>query len=173
MLASDSGVASPQPKAYLQPSASIINQRSTKESMKAIEWFNTPHSRDLGLLVPRLFAGFALAFAHGYNKVFGDSTKFVQGIEKMGFPAPEFFATMAGFSEFFGGLLLAVGLGTRTSSVLIAGTMFVAGFIRHASDPFKSRELAILYLCVALLYFFVGPGRYSLDWTIAQRKQKP
>lgn len=140
--------------------------------MKLKQWLDSANSRDTGLLLLRLFAGFAMAFAHGYNKVFGDTTKFVQGVEKMGFPAPEFFAVMAGFSEFFGGLLLALGLGTRISSLLIAGTMIVAGFIRHASDPFQTRELSLLYLYVAALFFFVGPGRYSLDWMIAKRKQR-
>lgn len=141
--------------------------------MKLKQWLDSANSRDTGLLLLRLFAGFAMAFAHGYNKVFGDNTKFVQGVEKMGFPAPEFFAVMAGFSEFFGGLLLALGLGTRVSSLLIAATMIVAGFIRHASDPFQTRELSLLYLYVAALFFFVGPGRYSLDWMIAKRKQRP
>jgi len=138
---------------------------------KLTQWLESANSRDTGLLLLRLFAGFALAFAHGINKVFGDSTKFVQGVKDMGFPAPEFFAFMAGFSEFFGGLLLAFGLRTRTSALLIAGTMIVAGFVRHASDPFQSRELSLLYLYVATLFFFVGPGRYSLDWMIWKRKQ--
>ncbi|MBL7989370.1 MAG: DoxX family protein [Chlorobi bacterium] len=136
------------------------------------QWLDSANSRDTGLLLLRLFAGFALAFAHGYNKVFGDITKFAQGVKEMGFPAPELFATLAGYSEFFGGLMLALGFGTRISTVMIAGTMIVAGFIRHASDPFQARELSLMYLYVATLFFFVGPGQYSIDGMIAKRKRK-
>jgi putative oxidoreductase len=41
--------------------------------------------------------------------------------------------------------------------------MATAGFIRHAQDPFGTKEKALLFLAVAFLFFFSGPGRFSLD----------
>ena len=41
--------------------------------------------------------------------------------------------------------------------------MFVAAFIVHFDDPFKNKELAILYLVGFLIIFLMGPGKYSID----------
>jgi putative oxidoreductase len=117
---------------------------------------------DLGLLLLRLLAGPALAFAHGVNKL-PPSDRFVAGVVEMGFPAPAFFAWAAGFAEFGGGLLLALGLLTRPAAFLILFTMCVAWFVRQAGDPFTEREAAMLYGGVALLYLVAGAGRFSLD----------
>jgi putative oxidoreductase len=117
---------------------------------------------DAGLLVLRLFAGLALAFAHGLGKL-PPSEGFVGTVAGMGFPAPELFAWLAGFAEFGGGLLLAAGLLTRPAAVVIAINMAVAAFIRHAGDPFAGKELALMFFFVAVLFAFTGPGRFSAD----------
>jgi putative oxidoreductase len=41
--------------------------------------------------------------------------------------------------------------------------MIVAAFIVHFDDPFKNKELALLYLAGFLIIFIIGPGKYSLD----------
>ena len=117
---------------------------------------------DAGLLILRLIAGFALALAHGLGK-FPPSDSFIATIAGMDFPIPEFFSWAAGVAELIGGVCLAVGLLTRPASVLIAFTMAVAFFIRHAADPFVAKEKALLYGGIALLFIFVGAGRFSLD----------
>ena len=58
---------------------------------------------------------------------------------------------------------------TRPAAFFVAFTMGVAAFIRHASDPYSNKEKALLFLCVAIFYFFVGAGRYLIDGYI--RKQ--
>lgn len=117
---------------------------------------------DTGLLVLRLMAGLALAFAHGINKM-PPSEGFVAGVEAMGFPLPWLFAWAAGIAEFVGGLCLAVGLLTRPASVLIAITMATAFFLRHATDPFGDKEKAFLFGGIALLFLLAGAGRFSVD----------
>jgi putative oxidoreductase len=117
---------------------------------------------DAGLLVLRLMAGLALAFAHGINKI-PPTEGFIGGVEALGFPLPVFFAWSAGIAEFLGGLCLAIGLLTRPASLLIAFTMAVAFFLRHADDPFGSKEKAFLFGGIALLYLFTGAGRFSTD----------
>jgi putative oxidoreductase len=120
---------------------------------------------DLGLLFLRLFAGVALALAHGWNKV-PPSTGFVERVGGFGFPAPELFAWMAGLTEFGGGILLAVGLATRPVATIIVLNMIVAVVFGHAGDPFARRELALMFAFVALLFAFVGGGRYAVDRAI-------
>lgn len=115
------------------------------------------------VLVLRAFAGLTLAFNHGLHKL-PPSERFINGVQEMGFPLPEVFAYAAGFSEFGGGILLTMGLGTRLSSFFILATMIVAVFVRHADDPFGgSRELAALYGIVAVMFMITGPGRFSVD----------
>ena len=123
---------------------------------------------DAGLLALRVFAGVALALAHGLGKL-PPSARFVGGVAEMGFPAPGLFAWAAGLSEFAGGLLLALGLLTRPAAFFILVTMAVAAFIREAGNPFGERELALLYGGVALLYLLAGPGRLSLDAVVGRR----
>ena len=117
---------------------------------------------DVGLLLLRLFAGLALAFGHGINKL-PPSEGFLRGVSNLGFPMPEVFGWAAGLAEFGGGLLLALGLMTRPASFFIGCTMAVAAFGRHAADPFSGKEKALLFLAVAVLYLLAGAGRYSID----------
>lgn len=125
-------------------------------------YFTAGPRGDLGLLLLRLFTGLALAFAHGINKV-PPAEGFVGWIGSFGFPAPLFFAWMSGIAEFFGGILLAVGLMTRPAALLIAINMAVALIFAHAGDSFGDRELPFFFLFSALAFSAVGGGRYSVD----------
>lgn len=118
--------------------------------------------RELSMTALRVYVGLAMAFGHGWGKVPpGDG--FVEGVTGLGFPMPYVFAWAAAFSEFAGGLLLAIGLFTRPAATLVACTMFVAGVVFHAADPFNRKELAFLYLVIALVFMFRGAGRFSVD----------
>ena len=97
---------------------------------------------DIGLLVLRLGAGLFMAFGHGFGKI-PPSDGFIGGVEKLGLPMPIFFAWMAAFSEFLGGLLIALGLFTRPAAFFWICTMGTAAFIRHADDPFSAKEKAL------------------------------
>ncbi len=115
-----------------------------------------------GLTLLRIFAGIALALAHGSGKL-PPSEGFVGATAKLGFPAPEFFAWAAALSEFLGGILLALGLFTRVAAFLIAATMLVALVGVHGADPFQKQELAFLYFFIALAFMLKGSGDWSID----------
>jgi putative oxidoreductase len=132
--------------------------------MKKLLFSGTENSitTDLLLALFRLFTGLSLALAHGIKKV-PPSEGFIEHTRDLGFAWQEFFAYAAGLSEFAGGLLLAIGLFTRPAAFFVAITMFVAGFINHADDPFGTAEKAYLYFAIAILYFVLGAGRFSAD----------
>ena len=115
-----------------------------------------------GLTLLRIFAGVALALGHGYGKL-PPSEQFVTRTGEMGFPAPGFFAWAAGFSEFFGGIFLALGFLTRFSSFFIACVMLTALIRVHSADPFNRQELAFMYLFVSLAFLLKGAGDWSID----------
>src|SRR5438309_3315544 len=74
---------------------------------------------------------------------------------------------LQGLLELVGGLLLVLGLFTRTVAFILAGDMAVAYFMAHAPRGFfpllNGGELAIVY-CFVFLYFWVaGGGEWSLD----------
>lgn len=117
---------------------------------------------DLGLLIFRLFVGLTMALSHGLGKL-PPPQMMIDGIGTMGFPIPVVFAWCAALSEFLGGLFIAAGLYTRLAAASLAFTMFVAGFIAHAADPFDKKEMALLYLACSLLLVFQGAGAFSLD----------
>lgn len=122
-----------------------------------------------GLLWLRVLAGAGIA-SHGWQKIAGGfMPKFIAGVTEMGFPMPEVFAWAAALSELVGGLLLALGLGTRVAALSVFVTMSVAAFIRHAHDPMQVKELALAYWTISGALLFTGGGRYSLG-TLVRRK---
>jgi putative oxidoreductase len=121
-----------------------------------------PRITDVGLVIVRVFCGLALALAHGWGKI-PPQAGFVGMVAGMGMPAPTLFAWLAGLAEFAGGLLLAAGLLTRPTSLVIAVHFTVVAVMAHAGDPFGRRELALFFLVSALLFLCSGGGRYSLD----------
>jgi putative oxidoreductase len=117
---------------------------------------------DVGLLLLRAFAGLALAFAHGINKI-PPSAGFIDRVDGYGFPLPMVFAWSAGLSELLGGCLIAVGLLTRPAALFVFITMIVAVLFAHADDPFSVKEKALLFGVMALLLITAGAGRFALD----------
>lgn len=115
---------------------------------------------DIGLLILRVFAGVSLALAHGLGKL-PPSEGFMKGVQELGFPAEA--AWLSGFAETVGGFALAAGFLTRPAALLIAINLSVAGFLRHAPDPYQRKELPFLFLMVAVMCLLVGAGRYSID----------
>lgn len=147
---------------------------------------------DLALLLLRL-SGLAMAFYHGQGKVAslasGEGERLIQGAADIGFPFPVVFAWAAALAEFAGGLMIAVGLGTRIASGFVAFTMVVAAFGRHRAfhqllvglgimnvdaETVKSwgkPESALIYLVTCLALVLTGAGRYSLDRLLAKRSR--
>ena len=123
---------------------------------------------NMGLALLRIFAGVTLALSHGSGKM-PPSEQFVSGVANLGFPAPMFFAWAAALAEFLGGAFLALGLFTRVSSFFIVCVMLTAIFGTHLNDPFQRKELAFLYLFIALCYLLKGASDWSIDAFLRKR----
>jgi len=124
--------------------------------------------RNLGLLALRLMAGAGIAALHGYVKVFGGGHVWIaQDAAKLGLPVPpEVLGWASSLTEFLGGILIAVGLGTRPMALLLLVNMTVAAFMHHAPDALTAgsgKELALAYWAAALTLTLTGGGSFALD----------
>ena len=120
-----------------------------------------PISLDMGLLILRFFS-FAFMLTHGWPKfqkvvagnfVFRDPLGVGSGLS----------LGLTVFAEFFCSLLIMLGLFTRPALLFNAITMLVAAFVVHGPDPFKAKEVALLYLVISVALLLTGPGKYALD----------
>ncbi|MCC8430769.1 DoxX family protein [Reyranella aquatilis] len=79
---------------------------------------------------------------------------------------------IAGILELVGGVLIILGLFTRSVSFVLSGLMAAAYFMAHAPRGFypilNAGELAILFCFVFLYFAAAGPGPWSID--AARRK---
>ena len=123
-----------------------------------------------GPTVLRVTTG-VIFLAHGYQKLFvwglgGVTDAFAQ----MGLPLPAASAALATFAEFFGGIALILGLGTRLAALPLAVTMVVAALTAHRTAFFLPAgfefTLALFGASVALL--LTGPGALAADNVVAR-----
>ena len=125
----------------------------------------------------RILSSLMFLVGHGYGKMFGERAQpFLyeagSGMDFFGINVGINMLWIAGAIEFFGGILLALGLFTRWIALLAAILMVMAYVAAHwAWFPTLNRgELATMYFMVYLAIFAYGPGRYSLDYMLFGRK---
>jgi len=123
-------------------------------------------NRDIGLLILRVGIG-ASFMVHGFPKLAGGADKWARlgkAMEVFGVDfAPVFWGFMAAFSEFGGGLLLALGLVFRPACGLLLSTMVVAAAMHiDRGDGFVKASHAIESGVVFLSLWMIGPGRHIL-----------
>ena len=124
----------------------------------------------------RVIAGL-MFMTHGYSKLFGESPQpLLGGMGIFGIDVGLNMLFVAGVIEFFGGLLIVVGLLTRSAAALSALLMVMAYTHAHlAWPPLANRgELAILYFVVLLVIAAYGSGKWALDncWCKWDSKRK-
>jgi len=134
--------------------------------------------QSLVLLLVRLDWGYQFAesgWAH-----FNNMPDFIKMFEGLNIPAPSLNAHFIAGLEFVGGILLALGLGSRVISLLLAGDMFVAFITAERenlksifSDPDKFFNASPhTFLFIALIILAFGPGKISLDHLIVVLRRK-
>ena len=109
---------------------------------------------------------------HGSQKLFGAfSGPGIAGFQ--GFLSslhvifPEFFGIVVASVEFFGGLLMILGLFTRYAALLGAVNMFFAFWLVHMKKGFFSSsggyEFVLTLFLIAVALVLTGSGKFSLD----------
>ncbi|MGC2200340.1 MAG: DoxX family protein [Stellaceae bacterium] len=113
---------------------------------------------------------------HGMQKLFGfwggDIVRTAEGFAKQGLNPSLFWAYYIGCLEFFGGILLIIGLLTRPVAALFVGFMFVAAFhVTIQRGWFWTAggmevPLCLLLICLAIL--IRGGGPLSVDSSLGR-----
>ncbi len=134
-------------------------------------------NRDAGILMMRLGIGIAFAFTYGLMKIQG-GVEMWNGIgmtmSNVGITfAPVVWGFLASLSEFAGGILLILGLFTRTASMFMAVTMLMAS-LHHLEqlDPWHIAILPMELFSVFMALVFLGAGKYSVDHLIARYSER-
>ncbi|KJS08101.1 MAG: hypothetical protein VR73_06885 [Gammaproteobacteria bacterium BRH_c0] len=125
----------------------------------------------------RMGAG-VIFVAHGAQKLFGWFSGYGiagtgQWMESIGLTPGYLMALGAGSAEFFGGLLLILGLLTRPAAVVLAFTMLVAIVAVHIGNGLfmanNGYEFGLALLVIAIALALRGAGSLSLDHLIKGR----
>ena len=106
--------------------------------------------------------------------------KVVDYFTSLGLPVPTLNAYFIAALEAVGGILLALGLGSRLIALLLAGDMIGAyviadreAFASVISDPSKFYNAdAFTFMLASLLVLFFGPGWFAIDTPIAWYRKK-
>lgn len=127
------------------------------------------------LLLVRLYWGVQFA-QDGWGKLH-NLEKVTDFFTSLGLPAPGLTAAFIGGLELVGGVLLAIGLGSRLIALLLTCNMLMAyvtadreAFLSFFSDPDKFYGATpYTYLFASLIVLIFGPGKFSVDALLAKR----
>ncbi|MBI3036007.1 DoxX family protein [Candidatus Woesearchaeota archaeon] len=128
------------------------------------------------LTLLRVVLGVIFAY-HGYLKLFvkgglpGTASFFAQ----VGIPLANLSAVVVAFAEFFGGILLLLGLLTKWTSLVLIFQMLVAFFMVHLRNGFLvskgGYEFVLLILAALVALLVNGAGSFSLGKKLFKSKQ--
>jgi len=122
---------------------------------------------DMALAFMRIGIG-VLTIGHGLPKIMGGTAVWRSLGGVMGVLGIHFLPTLWGFlaacAEFFGGIALTLGLGTRIAAFFLSCMMIVA-FMMHKNnkDDFTVYSFALSMLVIFLSFMVMGGGVWSVD----------
>lgn len=131
-----------------------------KLSMQGMNGFLAAQSPRV-LSVVRIMTGLLL-LQHGLMKFIGFP------VAPQSYPPPMFsLFWIGGVIEIVGGVLIVLGLFTRSAAFILSGQLAVAYFMFHAPKSFyplaNGGEAAVLFCVVFFYLIFAGPGAWSID----------
>ena len=124
----------------------------------------------ISLLLLRLGAAGLLFYGHGLGKLANASERAGRFADPIGL-GPELGFGLVVFAEVVCSALVAVGWLTRLATVPILIFFLVAAFVQHGADPWPKRELPLLFFTAFLPILLQGPGRYSIDAWLQERRK--
>ncbi|HRO68873.1 MAG TPA: DoxX family protein [Chitinophagaceae bacterium] len=73
-------------------------------------------------------------------------------------------------AELIAGIMLALGFLTRLASVVLILTMlYISVFVGKGRIWYEDQH-PFMFVLLGLVFFFLGPGRFSVDWLLNRRK---
>jgi len=119
-----------------------------------------------GLAVIRVIVGCALIY-HGWEVFDADKIKEYTSWDIFKNNSSSSFMVYIGKgAELITGFLLAIGFFTRIASLIIIATfLYIAFFVGHGKIWYDD-QYPFLFVLLALVFFFTGPGKWSVDQLI-------
>ena len=133
-------------------------------------WLN--HFQGLGAMVMRLVLGIIMV-AHGYTKIIPSGALYIFSHTVAHMQLPVWLGYVSAFTEFFGGMLLIVGLLTRVAAFMTAIDMAVAIIKVHLHGGLlgpNSFALPLALFSISLMLVFTGCGWLGLDDFVGRGK---
>jgi uncharacterized membrane protein YphA (DoxX/SURF4 family) len=119
--------------------------------------------RETGLGIVRIFLGAFMVY-HGWE-VF-DQTKmneYSKWMLDIKLNAPSFMAYLGKSIELVTGIFIVVGLFTRIAVIPLGLTMIFICFFIGKGRIFMEEQHPFLFVLLSVLFFFTGPGKWSID----------
>ncbi|MBI5045632.1 MAG: DoxX family protein [Candidatus Niyogibacteria bacterium] len=117
----------------------------------------------LAPFILRLVLGLVFV-AHGYPKLFKNFSETAGFFGMLGLRPAKFWVLVVGVVEFFGGILLLLGLFTQAAAALIAIDMIVAMLLVSRKKGFVGGyEFDLALLAMALSLLVLGSGTFAFD----------
>ncbi|WP_188129443.1 DoxX family protein [Rhizobium sp. RU20A] len=111
----------------------------------------------------RVLAGLLLV-VHGTGKIV-DPFAMVAMVEGLGFHPGEFWSPLLAVTEFFGGILIALGLFTRPAAfagaIVLAVTAYFHGMVMD--EGLTGMEKSLLWMMILLFFAVRGTTAYGID----------
>lgn len=114
-----------------------------------------------GLLALRIALAIIFIYS-GYQKLFPAHAMTVEMFGKMGFSPAGFWTWLVAIVEFFGGLMILLGVYARYAAVPLAITMIVAIIVVLRGGPVTGSFLPLAMLGGCLAILGVGAGKFRL-----------
>lgn len=118
---------------------------------------------DIAETVLRVVAGLALV-THGWGKI-GDPFGAAGMVEGLGFHPGAFWSLLLSLTEFFGGILIAIGLLTRPASFAAMFVLLVTVYFHWIvqGQGYGGAEKSIIWAAVFFYFAIRGGNRHSVD----------
>lgn len=124
---------------------------------------------NIGSAVLRISFAISLLIIHGWDKLLMVLTGDFDFPDPLGI-GPSTSLVLLVIAEFICPIMVIVGFKTRHATIPVIISMLVAMFVFHSGDPFEVRELAYVYAMAFVSIFFLGGGRYSIDFLLHASK---
>jgi len=125
--------------------------------------------KHIAILILRIGTG-ALLLPHGIGKINRlSSFPDINFSDPIGLgPAVSLLLTL--FAEVLCAALVIIGYKTRLAVVPLLILFLVIAFVVHGQGPWAKQELALLYFSGFTALYFLGSGKFSIDYLLKKNK---